>query len=287
MPTRGQAWRGQLCNAGEHSLSGPVAVPALEMRMYLMYVDESGDSGLQNSPTAYFVLSGLVVHELNWHIYLDQLISFRRRMRGTFGLRLRDEIHASHMINHPGALVRIARNDRLAIIRHLTDELAAMSALSIVNVVVHKPGKGTGVDVFELAWKALFQRFENTLQYGNFPTPAHAHERGIVFADRTDDKKLTMLMRRMRRYNPIANNPSYGDGYRNIPVTRIVEDPCFRDSEHQYFIQAADVVAYLLYQALAPNAYMRRTGGQAYFRRLEPVLCTRASANDPLGIVHL
>jgi len=33
-----------------------------------MYVDESGDSGLPSdgSPTRYFCLSGLVVHELRW-----------------------------------------------------------------------------------------------------------------------------------------------------------------------------------------------------------------------------
>lgn len=34
--------------------------------MYLMYVDESGDIGLVNSPTHYFVLVGLVLHELRW-----------------------------------------------------------------------------------------------------------------------------------------------------------------------------------------------------------------------------
>lgn len=32
--------------------------------MYLMYVDESGDSGLLGSPTRYFVVSGIVLHEL-------------------------------------------------------------------------------------------------------------------------------------------------------------------------------------------------------------------------------
>lgn len=31
--------------------------------MYFMYVDESGDPGMLVSPTRYFVLSGLVVHE--------------------------------------------------------------------------------------------------------------------------------------------------------------------------------------------------------------------------------
>ncbi len=54
--------------------------------MYLMYVDESGDPGTVNSPTRYFVLSGLVVHELSWLATLDSLIDFRRRMRDTFGL---------------------------------------------------------------------------------------------------------------------------------------------------------------------------------------------------------
>jgi len=34
--------------------------------MFLMYVDESGDTGLTNSPVDYFVLSGLIIHELRW-----------------------------------------------------------------------------------------------------------------------------------------------------------------------------------------------------------------------------
>ncbi len=61
--------------------------------MFLMYVDESGDCGLKNSPTRYFVLRGLVVHELRWQSCLDQIIAFRRRIRQQFGLRLREELH--------------------------------------------------------------------------------------------------------------------------------------------------------------------------------------------------
>jgi hypothetical protein len=44
-----------------------------------MYVDESGDSGLDNSPTRYFVLTGLVIHELRWRAYLEQMVNFRQR----------------------------------------------------------------------------------------------------------------------------------------------------------------------------------------------------------------
>ncbi len=67
--------------------------------MYLMYVDESGDSGLENSRTRYFVLTGMVVHELRWQDALNAFVGFRRRMREKFGLKLRDEVHAGAIPN--------------------------------------------------------------------------------------------------------------------------------------------------------------------------------------------
>lgn len=255
--------------------------------MYLMYVDESGDVGLQNSPTRYFVLSGLVVHELRWQEILDHLISFRRRLRQAFSLRLREELHASAMINRPGTLVRIKRHDRLTILRLFADELAMMTDLTIINVVVDKQTKAAQYDVFTAAWTALIQRFENTISRRNFHGPANSDERGMIFADHTDDKKLTQLLRRMRRYNPVPNQPAYGPGYRNLAISKIVEDPNFRDSGYSYFVQAADLVAFLLYESLAPSKYMRQKGGHNYFYRLDPILCKVASSSDPQGIVRL
>jgi hypothetical protein len=115
--------------------------------MYLMYVDESGDSGLRNSPTRYFVLSGIVVHDLRWHETLNQLVGSRGRMRAKFGLQMREEIHAGPMLRSPGDLVRIRRNDRLTIVRMFLDELARMKFLNIINVRVDKHGKA---DDYEL-----------------------------------------------------------------------------------------------------------------------------------------
>ena len=252
-----------------------------------MYVDESGDAGLVNSPTRYFILTGLVIHELRWQTYLDQIVDFRRRMNVQFGFRLREELHAAAMISSPGALIRIKRNDRLAIIRGLTNELANMKDLNVINVVVDKQDKPPEYDVFAMAWKVLTQRFENTLSYRNFRGPVNQDERGMVLPDHTDDKKLTQLLRQMRRYNPISNQPRFGIGYRNLTLTSIIEDPSFRNSEHSYFVQAADLAAFLLYQRLAPNAYMRKKSGQNYFERLDPVLCKVASSSDPNGIVWL
>lgn len=116
-----------------------------------MYVDESGDSGMLNSPTRYFVLTGLILHELRWRPYLDQLVDFRRRLKTAYGLKLREEIHAAALINKPGDLVRIPRYDRLAILRDFADELAAMTDLNVINVVVDKQGKAADYDVFGMA----------------------------------------------------------------------------------------------------------------------------------------
>jgi hypothetical protein len=255
--------------------------------MYLMYVDESGDCGLVNSPTRYFVLTGLVVHELRWQTYLDRLIAFRQQMKQHFGLRLREELHASAMVNRPGSLVRIKRHDRLAILRAFADELAAMTDLNLVNIVVDKQGKPDDYDVFGIAWRALIQRFENTLSHRNFAGPANPDECGMLFPDHTDDKKLTGLLRQMRRYNPVPNQAAYGVGYRNLALSKIIEDPNFRESDHSYFIQAADLAAFLLYQSLEPSGYMRKKGGHNYFQRLAPILCKAASSKDPQGIVRL
>lgn len=248
-----------------------------------MYVDESGDCGLVNSPSEHFVLTGLVIHESCWMPALERLIAFRRRMKTAFGLKLREEIHTSALITSPGDLARIKKFDRLSIIRHYADELASNDDYRIINIVVKKRGKKSDYDVFGTAWQRLIQRFENTLKYRNFPNCVVANEQGLLFPDRTDDKKLTRLLRRMRRYNYIPYGP--GSDSRNVIISRIAEDPCFRDSDQSLFIQSADMAAYLLRQHLAPNSYMRRKGGSNYFNRLSPILCTQASSTDPRGIV--
>ncbi|WP_168188080.1 DUF3800 domain-containing protein [Hahella sp. CCB-MM4] len=252
-----------------------------------MYVDESGDSGLVGSPTRYFCLSGLVIHELRWNEYLDKLIDFRKRMRNSFGLLMREEIHSAHLINKPGDLVRIKRNDRLTIIRAFINEIAAFQDISIINIVVDKTNKPADYDVMNKAWEALIQRFSNTMSRRNFPGPANPDERGMIIPDDTDAKKIQQLLRKMRKYNPIPNQAIYGQGYRNLTIGNLVEDPFFKDSRSSYLIQAADVVAFALYQRQSPSSYMKKKSGHKYFNRLNGILCKAASTNDPEGIVRL
>src|SRR5690349_10763011 len=121
-----------------------------------MYVDESGDPGLAGSPTTHFCLSGIVIHESQWRTFATQMLTFRRTLKAAHGLPVRSEIHAGQYLRHapvPGMLPHI----RLAILRNTLDEIAQQNYVSITNVVVNKLGKPAGYDVFEMAWKVLFQ----------------------------------------------------------------------------------------------------------------------------------
>jgi len=252
-----------------------------------MFVDESGDTGLVNSPTRYFVLCGLVLHELRWKDTLDGLLAFRKAMRARFGLKLREEIHASHLINQPGGLARIPKHHRLEILRRFADALSALPDLNLISVVVDKQGKPAGFDVFDRAWTTLIQRFENTLSHRNFPGPSNPDDRGFLLCDHTDDKKLTALVRRMKSYNPVPNQVQIGPGYRNLVLRYVIEDPSFRDSGYSQFVQAVDMCAYLLQQQQKPSKFIHRKSGQNYFNRLHPICCRFASTRDPVGVVRL
>lgn len=254
--------------------------------MYFLYVDESGDCGLEKSPTRYFILSGLVVHELYWHETLNAIIDLRRRLRAHYGLKLREEIHAAHFIMDKKRVYGHIRKDlRLRILREVIDFQAGQPQISIINVLVDKQGKAPTFDVFQNAWTYLFQRFHNTITQRNFPGSRNARDHGLAVVDATDEKKLRAIVRRMRRYNPV---PSIGGvGSRQILLDTVVEDPVHRNSLHSYFIQLCDVNSYLLKQQEDPNVFVRKKGGRHFFARLDPVLCKVARPSDPQGVVRV
>jgi hypothetical protein len=253
-------------------------------RMYIMYVDESGDTGLVNSPTKYFSLSSITVHESRWRDFINALIAFRKTMRAVYGLPVRAEIHASEFINHRP--FDLEKHVRLAILRNALDELAKIDYISVTSVVVRKAGKAADYDVFTNAWTTLFQRFENTLTWANFPG-GHRNDYGMTITDATAGRKLVRLVRKMAVVNYVPHDPRFGGGARNLPITKIIEDPHGKDSADTLPIQMCDVAGYFLNQRYVPNSYIQRQNARHYFDRLRPILNRRASRWHPLGIVEL
>ncbi len=264
--------------------------------MYLMYVDESGDCGLPSdgSPTRYFCLSGLVLHELRWRDTTADVLRFRHWLKSRYKVNLDEELHAGDMISKPSRLApslgKLAKHERLAIVRHFADAISRLSDINIINVVVDKAsGRFSDKDgVFRRAWYALFQRFENTIRHQNFPGPKNVDDRGIVLADNTDGMKLRRYLNDMRVCNHLFVKQRFGAySIKDEPIRAIIEDPVLRDSRNSYLVQAADCATYLLKQSIQPSSYMQVHGGSAYFHRLAPVLCHHACNKDPKGIVRL
>lgn len=252
--------------------------------MYLIYFDESGDPGLGNSPSPYFALTGVAVHELRWHEYREQLLYFRRRINYRYHLPVSAELHAAPLLKDQNSPIK--ENDRLAILRQFADELATMDDLRLINIVVNKRRKPIGYDVFNSAWTRLIREFDKALEKRELPGPNNYAETGMLFPDQTAQGKLTSLLRSMRRANPSASVVPVKTR-RGLLITNIVENPLFYNSAESLYIQAADLAAYFLYQHIAPNKYMRQKKGYADFLRLEPILYKGASGSDKLGIITL
>jgi|GEM_PF-390021 len=239
--------------------------------MYYLYVDESGDPGLVNSPGRYFVLTGLVIHETRWRIILDDLIAFRRRLRTDFGLKLREEIHAAAFVQESNPLPGTSKRVKLYILRQCIDWLASRTDVHVITVVVDKQNKPANYKVFEYAWDTIIQRFENTIQNKNFPG-GFADQRGMIVPDRTDVKKLTGLLRKMRRFNTIPSQQQYAQyvPYRNLVLQNVIEDPFYKDSVNSLITQMVDVVAYFARQQFEPNTKVKKIWSQGILYQASP-----------------
>lgn len=250
--------------------------------MILIYVDESGDPGqLPSSPSRHFVLSGLALHERSWRPILEDFLTFRRYLRDQYGLKLREEIHASAFISKPGNLARLSKHKRLEILRKILDWISARDDVSILTVVVDKQNESE--NVFERAWLKLVQSFEQSLVRRDLLAPIRDDDRGLLLPDNTNGTQLLPLIHQLRYPSAVfagMEDPGPSE------LVYLIEDPVMRDSAQSYFHQIVDVVAYFARQQFEINSYLRKKGGKNYYRKLEPVLYKDANLSDPLGIVY-
>lgn len=250
-----------------------------------MYVDESGDTGITGSNTDYFILSGLVIHENDFNNVFNDFHEFRKQISKKYKFRVRKEFHAVKMVNgNKAENDNIEKNERFMILRNTIDWMASKQELSLITVVVKKYGYNDSEKIFNFAWVALIQRFENTLYSKNFNGSKNLSDKGIVISDNTNADAVRKIERKMHSINYI---PSYFGNYKNMPISYVIEDPFFKDSRLSYFVQLADIAAYFTMQYLSPNKFVKRQGAKKYFERLEPIMIKQASPQDRFGRVWI
>lgn len=255
--------------------------------MYIVYVDESGDPGMAPGGTPFYVVSGLIVHESDWNETFQHFLDLRRSISLVYGLPQRIHFHATEIVNGHGPYHHtqsgLSDANRLQLYLEILQFLGQLTSLRVLNIFVRKDRlTDPQTNVFELAWSRFIQRFHNFLDHGGTKGP---QEFGLVFTDRTHDDELRRLLRRMRAFNYVPSQYG-GSPSRRILVSRVLDDPIPRTSDHSYYIQMADLIAFALARRDYPRPGLSPYQFETFFSQLDPILLTEASKYDRQGIVY-
>jgi len=246
--------------------------------MYIAYVDESGDPGRNTRVTKYFTLSGIIVADSNWKVFLDRVKAFRQGLKRDFKITLKADLRATDLWRRKGDLKRLGLSyaDQVEIFRRTAEFLRSSQEIVILNVSINKgspklPATGR---ISEMAWTMFLQRYENWL--------LAKQELGIVVNDEGHEKMTRMLSRKMKVYNPI---PSLYGGYYQAPLVKIVEDPFSRHSQDSYFVQLADMSAYLARLRHDHSPSQAKARIHWLYKGIKPRYMLEASRRDNYGFV--
>jgi len=258
--------------------------------MRIVYFDESGDDGFPQYSSPLFVLSAIYMQYLKWKENLSHLVELRAELRRRYGLPMKLEMHARQFLlnKNPYRELGIPDVDRVAIIGEFCDAFASLD-WRIVNVCIDKPKINTKkYQVLEWALKLSVQRIENDIRSAGEP-----NSRFIIITDPGRVGKMRKTTRKMQRFNYIPSKLRPGSYRRE--VERLIEDPLPKDSKESYFIQAADLVAQVVYLYSLLQRGVGKFHGRMptqvnarqvedWMTRLRPCLNEKAAPQEPYGI---
>jgi hypothetical protein len=210
--------------------------------MYLAYFDESGDSGVENSPTSFFVLACLLIKEVDWVTALDKLVAMRSQLRKQFNLPTRQEMKAKHFRSGRGVLDVLgwSRSQRLQLFRKLLRFQSQSVPARVFAVAVRKRTAALkGWEPRQAAWTFALQRVQRFCD--------EMGEMAMLFPDDGHGAFIRRRIRAMRRYHSVPS--FYNAAPRRMETKRIIEDPNERRSQDSYFIQMVDWAAYAAHRS--------------------------------------
>lgn len=212
--------------------------------MEFLYMDESGDNGLVEGSTDFYILAGVAIEtnylkELFWII-----LNFRQSISQRYGLKIQ-ELKGSDLFAHRGAFFNSLVNpvDLEDIYTGIVNILCE-SPIQLFATVKSKNEfrnrysqlNKNSVKLFsEEIWREFLSIYENYLHDKSRATKQP--QNGLIYFDRnpSQEKYIKQMVReRFRKFDIQSEYPEGG----------IVEDVVFRDSHSSYFIQLADILAF-------------------------------------------
>lgn len=213
--------------------------------MLLAYIDESGNTGdVLNGGSLTYALGCVLLDSREWPHAFDGLVGFRRRLRSSFGVPMRAEVKAQYLLRSSGDLrtLNLAPGQRSVVFRAHLRVLESLRVRAFAVVVDKRDRTLAPSAVFDLAWEGMLQRLERT--------STKEDKTFAVFHDEGEDDSIRRWVRRSRRH--LTAGSAYGVGSLAVNARLLVDDPVSRRSQHSYFIQVADLVAYAAFRAVVP-----------------------------------
>ncbi|SFJ78191.1 DUF3800 domain-containing protein [Thermoflavimicrobium dichotomicum] len=219
--------------------------------MYIAYLDESHDKN-------HYVVSALIIHESQWNQVFDALKEFRKYLKEKYKIPLSRELHARELAAGRGWLrpygkgsktrhLDVHKRDRARIFKLFTrGVIGKLDRYGVKTInACYKMSLGNAE---EKAIEAVLNRLNRFVKEKN--------DHMLVVFDKGLETFHRKLYRKLRIYNPIPSKYGMwedGRATKNITLDKIIADPFFHDSSHDYFIQAVDFIAFSLLKLEDPT----------------------------------
>ncbi len=259
------------------------------MDTYIAYFDEAGDDGVTTSSSEFFVLTSLYMSTENWQSNFNSIRDCRRGLKDRFGLHISEEFHTKHLLSDkdPYRKYGWTPEQRQDIVKEMVVGISDLEAQAI-NVIIDKTHfKDQNYKVLENALTYNIQRIDNDSRgLWNF----------LIITDQGRVAPMRKTARAIRAYNPIPSR--YSQEPINQPINNMIEDILEKDSQESYFIQACDLISYIVHlyykchikkQAL-PNRVGRTIDEEFVCRSMatmrdRKLLNLKANSQNPYGLV--
>jgi len=207
--------------------------------MHLIYLDESGDPGLTNSPGHHYIIAGFAVHSDDWHAIDARLRGFRAWAKEQYGLREDHEIHAAEFLGAANVHCGLRRDHRLLIVRSLLRLLSESPELRFFGWIADK---NQGAPLHRAGERCLSD-LEHWVQIGSL---------GI--------RSALLIIHDQMPTMPVA--------WERDHFARVVGRPLSLPSNRSRQLQIADLIAYLIKQSKHPNRYLKEQGAHQLIKKL-------------------